>query len=96
MRFHDDEDESSAALLRADPNLATEGDKEAADDVILRAQREVHLRDYDVPEVNVLQRMKRVLIKRHDWEAADFDGMDFTSIEAEFLEVEPDFRGDAG
>lgn len=64
----------------------------ATDAELLAAQREQHLRDYDVPEVAVLERMKSALMKHHDWEAEDFDGMSFTDIEAEFLEVEEDFR----
>ncbi len=62
------------------------------DQALLDEQLRVHLLDYDVPEVGVLLRMKSDLMRLHDWEVEDFEGMSFTDIEAEFLEVEPDFR----
>jgi hypothetical protein len=47
---------------------------------------------YDLEEMNILARMKRTLIQKHGWEPEDFQGMNFMDIEAEFLDVEPDFR----
>lgn len=60
----------------------------------LASQREQHFRDYDVVEVAVLERMKRVMMEKHGWEIDDFEGMSFTDIEAEFLDGcgEKDFR----
>lgn len=61
---------------------------------VLRAQHEQHLRVYDVPEVAVLERMKKIMMEKHDWEPEDFDGMSFMDIESEFLDGcgEEDFR----
>lgn len=47
---------------------------------------------YDTEEVSVIQRMRRVLIEKYGWEPEDFEGMSFTDVEYEFLEVEEDFR----
>ncbi len=46
----------------------------------------------DVEEVSVINRMKGTLIRKHGWDAADFEEMSFLDIETEFLEVEKDFR----
>lgn len=50
--------------------------------------------DYDLEEMNVLNRMKEVLVRKHNWDNEDFEDMTFTDIESEFLDTygEKDFR----
>jgi hypothetical protein len=49
---------------------------------------------YDVGEMNVLARMKRIMIEKHGYAPKDFEGYNFTEIESMFLDDcgEPDFR----
>jgi hypothetical protein len=49
---------------------------------------------YDVPEMNVLARMKRIMIDKHGYDAEDFEGYGFLDIESMFLDDcgEEDFR----
>lgn len=54
---------------------------------------------YDVEEVSVLVRMKRIMVEQHGYEPDYFDGMGFLEIESIFLDDcgEEDFRpADAG
>lgn len=50
--------------------------------------------EYDVPEMNVLARMKKIMIEKHGYTREEFDGCSFTEIESMFLDDcgEEDFR----
>lgn len=48
--------------------------------------------EYDADEMSILERMKRTLVSKYGWEREDFEGMTFLDVEAEFLDVEKDFR----
>jgi hypothetical protein len=50
--------------------------------------------DYDVPEMNVLTRMKKIMKEKHGYTDEDFEGATFMDIESMFLDDcgEEDFR----
>jgi hypothetical protein len=52
------------------------------------------MNDYDVEELSVLERMKRIMIEEHGYTRADFEECTFADIESMFLDDcgEPDFR----
>jgi hypothetical protein len=59
-----------------------------------RREQETAWPEYDVEEMSVLARMKKIMKEKHGYESDDFDGMSFTDIESMFLDDcgEKDFR----
>lgn len=49
---------------------------------------------YDEEEMDVLRRMKQIMIDKHGYEGTEFEDATFTEIESMFLDDcgEPDFR----
>lgn len=47
---------------------------------------------YDVEEESIMGRMIRELVEKDGWDVTDFEEMSFLDIEAEYLDVFPDFR----
>lgn len=48
--------------------------------------------EYDYAEASIYRRMKNTLVRKHGWDEEEFETMSFLDVEAEFLDVEKDFR----